>query len=369
MVWLWCIFSLFCAVQSQNYYVASNIVTSLTGLTATVKYNGAPAQPIITNLLLNVTFETPERIRFTLTDAQNSRWQVPDIVIPPSAPVSLQQTLYTISINANPFGLVITRNSNSQVLFNLDPNQVFQYNNQDIILLNSLNYDIYFYGIGERVTNFPVMPGVYTLFSKDAAGPYDNGTPPGSNMYSNHPFYLAVDAEGNSHGGFLLNSNAMDVFVTSQSIKFRTIGGVIDFFIFVGPGPEEVIQQYHQLIGNPVLVPYWGLGWHHCRWGYNNLTALQWAYNNYLAYNIPIDVMWTDIDYMVNYEDFSLDPTRYPYDQFKAWIDSLHQAGRKFVPITDAAIAQQNYPSYTEGLAQNVYIGSPHHPGPFVGQV
>ena len=27
-------------------------------------------------------------------------------------------------------------------------------------------------------------------------------------------------------------------------ITYRTIGGILDFFIFVGPTPENVVQQY-----------------------------------------------------------------------------------------------------------------------------
>ena len=72
---------------------------------------------------------------------------------------------------------------------------------------------------------------------------------------------------------------------------------------------------------------------------------------------------------MINYEDFTLDPTRYDYVQFGKFIDSLHQAGRKFVPITDAAIPVTDYPPYNDGINDNVYIQSPFHPGPIIGVV
>ena len=56
-------------------------------------------------------------------------------------------------------------------------------------------------------------------------------------MYSSHPVYLSVDQKGVASGGFLLNSNAMDVSITKTSVTFRTIGGIIDYFVFVGPEP------------------------------------------------------------------------------------------------------------------------------------
>jgi Alpha-glucosidases, family 31 of glycosyl hydrolases len=255
------------------------------------------------------------------------------------------------------------------MIFNIDQLSLFQYNDQDIIMTSSLNYPFYVYGIGERVTNFPLNPGTYTLFSRDAAGPYDDGQAPGKNMYSSQPVYIGLDSAGNAHGGFLLNSNAMDVSVANQGITFRTIGGIVDYFVFVGPRPEDVVKQYQSLVGFPVLTPYWGLGYHQCRWGYNNLNDLQNVVTKFNQYRIPLDVLWTDIDYMNNYEDFTLDASRYNYGQFSKFIDSLHAANRKFVPIMDAAIAKTNYDPYNDGLAKNVFIQSPSHPGALVGDV
>ena len=357
-------------VSSQgNFYSASNIVYSASGISAILTYQGTPSAVIVQTLNLTIITETYNHARIRITDLNSVRWEVPDIVLPPSAPVPLTLANYSISITNSPFGLQVVRKSNSQAIFNIDPSTLFQYQNQDIIMTTSLSYPFYVYGIGERVTNFPLLPGIYTLFSRDAAGPYDNGAAPGKNMYSSQPVYIGLDAQGNAHGGFLLNSDAMDVSVTSQSVTFRTIGGVIDYFVFVGPRPEDVVRQYQALVGFPVLTPYWGLGYHQCRWGYNNLADLQDVVTNFNKYRIPLDVMWTDIDYMIKYEDFTLDPARYDYTQFGKFIDSLHAAGRRFVPITDAAIANTNYFAYNIGLERNVYIGSPNHPGALQGDV
>lgn len=40
----------------------------------------------------------------------------------------------------------------------------------------------------------------------------------------------------------------------------RAIGGIVELYVFLGPTPEEVTRQYHQLIGTPMMPPYWALG-------------------------------------------------------------------------------------------------------------
>ena len=63
-----------------------------------------------------------------------------------------------------------------------------------------------------------------------------------------------------------LNSNAQDVTLTpAPGLVYRTIGGVIDIYFFLGPDPEALVSQYTEAVGRYYIPPYWSLGFHLCR--------------------------------------------------------------------------------------------------------
>ena len=71
---------------------------------------------------------------------------------------------------------------------------------------------------------------------------------------------VCVLAGGQTHGVLLMNSNGMDIVITDSKISYRMIGGVADFYFFLGPTPNAVLEQLTSVVGRPMMAPYWSLG-------------------------------------------------------------------------------------------------------------
>lgn len=91
-------------------------------------------------------------------------------------------------------------------------------------------------------------------------------------------------------------------------LEYNSLGGIFDFYFMSGSDPKNVSTQVAKTIGYPALMPYWGFGFHQCRYGYQDVYEVAGVIANYSAADIPLETMWTDIDYMDYRRTLSLDP-------------------------------------------------------------
>eukprot|EP00803_Ostreobium_quekettii_P001737 evm.model.scf_239.2 EVM.evm.TU.scf_239.2 scf_239:64691-80252(-) len=350
----WC----FHDTSHASAYNASSCKETGSGVQATLVL-ASPALPSlgpdISPLKLSVSYETNTRLHVKLTDPTEARWEVPESLLPRPAPSKASYgTLYDFNYTKSPFGFTVSRKENGEVLFNTTGHSLF-FKDQYVALTSSIPESAALYGLGEttRPTGLRLRPGTMTtMWNRDI--PVANAN---INLYGTHPFLLDIREGGLAHGVFFLNCNGMDVLYTESMIEFRAVGGVLDFYFFLGPSPSDVIQQYQDVIGRPMMPPLWSLGFHQCRYGYKNVEELESVVDGYASANIPLEVMWNDIDYMDGYRDFTLDKLNYALPKMRSYLQRLHDSNQRWVPIIDPGImVDPGYPAYDAGIQKDIFL-------------
>lgn len=160
----------------------------------------------------------------------------------------------------------------------------------------------------------------------------------------------------------------MDVIISTKDNKhyvtYKVIGGVLDFRFFMGEqNAEATVERLNLYSGRAAIPPFWSFGFHQCRWGYKNVSYLEAVTSGYEKNGIPLDTIWSDIDYMIDYEDFTIDESRFPLDRMAKFLEKY-----RYIPIIDAGIKNSGS-AYEEGLKRGVYVLEANTQKPYVGKV
>ncbi|CAG7722384.1 unnamed protein product [Allacma fusca] len=283
-------------------------------------------------ITLEVFFQSDYRLRIKVTDG-TSRYEVP-LQVDPAQPATGNR-LYDVEFSNDPvFAFKVIRKATGTVIFDTSLGGL-TFSDQFLQISTRLaSKNLYGIGENEQLTfrhNFDKFP-VFPLFTKDT---FPDGN---ANMYGVHPQYTVLEEDGNAHSVLFVNSNAQEfVVLPAPGLLHRTIGGIIDIYIFLGPTPENTAQQYTEAIGRTPIPPYWALGFQLCKYGYDNLETMKAVVDRTLAAQIPQDVQYGDIDIMDGNKDFTVSQDR--FGGLPAYVRELKAKGVKFMTILDPAIA------------------------------
>ncbi|XP_054716121.1 lysosomal alpha-glucosidase-like [Uloborus diversus] len=260
--------------------------------------------------------------------------------------------LYLVNLTSDG-SLLITRKSSGAIVFQTELSRLV-YSDQ-FLQISSYTASKYLYGFGEH------KEGILKSFNWNRLTLFNQGDlpVPNRNLYGTHPFYLVVEPGGNTNGVFLFNSNAMDALLQpTPAITLRSIGGILDLFIMLGPTPTDVVKQYTSIVGRTFMPPYWSLGFHICKYGYFSLNKTIEVLERNLAADIPIDVQWHDIDFMHRNLDFTYDPV--DFKGLPEFVEKLHNDGRHYVAMISPGVSDveepNTYAPYDEGKKLDLFV-------------
>ncbi|KAL9099391.1 MAG: hypothetical protein Q9163_005102 [Psora crenata] len=119
--------------------------------------------------------------------------------------------------------------------------------------------------------------------------------------------------------------------------------GLIDIYVFLGPEPKDVLQQYGAVTGYTQLPQHFAIAYHQCRWNYVTDEDVKDVDKKMSKYRIPYDVIWLDIEYTDGKKYFTWDEHTFP-DPL-GMQKQLDASQRKLVAIIDPHIKNEaNYP-------------------------
>ena len=336
----------------------------------------------IKNLSVLVNIENYKYVHLKIMDRYNKRWEVPREVLNAEyftrnfEPKEENMTTFNLEIQNSTwnnmteyehfyFNLYVKENNESnkdkKIFYSFNTSDNFLFSDNYISFESDLTTDE-IYGFGERIHNFKLKEGIYTIWPRDQKNVYDDGKG-GKNLYGHQPIGLHKTKYKDLWLGFVfVNTNAQDIRIYKKeenitTILYKTIGGVIDYYIIVDNSPENVIRDIHFLIGKPTMPPFWSLGIHQSRSGYKNFNEFKKIYETYKSRQIPIDTMWLDIEGMSNFKPFTLDQKN--FKELPKYIDEvIHKDNGNFVPIVDMGIPynKDNLNKYTKIGDENEYF-------------
>ena len=214
-----------------------------------------------------------------------------------------------------------------------------------IAVSKKLGFDEHFYGLGEKAARLDKRRGYFVNWNSDTPG-YTEGKDP---IYQTVPFYLGLQ-RGTAYGIFFDNSyrSYFDFGRSSQQRTwFGAEGGELNYYFFYGPSLKKILGRYADLTGHMPLPPLWALGNQQSRWSYYPDRMVEQVANEYRQRDLPLDVIYLDIDYMRGYRVFTFDPQRFPNP--KALTEKLGRQGIKVVTIVDPGVKHDPPGASTDG--------------------
>ncbi|MGD0800355.1 MAG: TIM-barrel domain-containing protein [Terracidiphilus sp.] len=225
-------------------------------------------------------------------------------------------------------------------------------------VFKSMPLDEHFFGLGDKTGPLDRRGEAFTLWNTDVYG-FQEFTDP---LYKSIPYFMTYQA-GRAMGVLLDNTwrATFDFGKNSaNTYSFGAVAGPLDYYLFYGPTPKQVVETYAWLTGTPPLPPLWSLGFQQSRYSYMSQARVLEVAKRFRDDHIPADAIYLDIDYQDKNRPFTVNRAAFP--DLPGMVAQLKAENFHVVAITDLHIPNlpgQNYLPYDSGMAGNNFVKNP----------
>lgn len=216
----------------------------------------------------------------------------------------------------------------------------------------SLHPDEVIFGLGQAVRGVDKRGHRYESWNSDVF----NHTEERPSLYGSHNFILFFSPERLL--GVYVDDPGKVVWDLGwekhDEAVINSLSGNLDLYLIEADTLSGVARAFRELTGRSYLPPRWAFGYIQSRWGYASEQEVRTVVSEHRKRHIPLDGVCLDIDYMVDFKNFTWKPDAFPdLKQFQAEMKEDHL---RLVPIIDAGIAvQEGYGPYDSGKAGDFF--------------
>ena len=216
----------------------------------------------------------------------------------------------------------------------------------------------HYFGLGDKTGPLDRRNEAFTMWNTDAYR-FQESTDP---LYKSIPYFMTF-REGHAAGVLFDNTwrTSFDFGKESPGVySFGSVAGPLDYYVFYGPSPKQVVETYAWLTGTPPLPPLWTFGFQQSRYSYMSQARVLEVAKRFRTDSIPADAIYLDIDYQEKNRPFTVDRKAFP--DLPGMVAQLAAENFHVVTITDLHIANlpgENYKPYDSGIAGDQFVKNP----------
>ena len=221
-----------------------------------------------------------------------------------------------------------------------------------VILRLDLSPEEIIFGLGESVRGINKRGHTYRSWNMDIT----NHTEDKASLYGSHNFLLFYRPDRMI--GLYVDDPGLVSFDLGETRLSEAVitseNGDLDLYVIENGSLKETVREFRELIGRSYLPPRWAFGYIQSRWGYTGEENVRAVVKSHREKHIPLDGVCLDIDYMVDFKNFTWKPSAFP--DWKRFNEEMKREHIRLIPIIDAGIKQEKgYEPYDTGLARDAF--------------